>query len=183
MFPKVTGDGWRDLGEIGERVNNIPMGCCVLRIEPSNAEDGFSDRIVIPLWRSLHSLNLMLAKEDRSAMLLRIFNDTTPLINNQINKKPPPESEAAPGFKIEDGEVKVETNGSLEANAPIESQNKGDLEMKPGPYSTIVADKDSIASTGKDVKATKIEKGEDTGGPEQQLNGTGGVEGQLGGVS
>jgi multisite-specific tRNA:(cytosine-C5)-methyltransferase len=34
-----------------------------------------------------------------------------------------------------------------------------------------------------DVKAEKIAKGEDTGGPEQQLNDTGGVEGQLGGVS
>jgi multisite-specific tRNA:(cytosine-C5)-methyltransferase len=35
----------------------------------------------------------------------------------------------------------------------------------------------------RDVKAEKIAKGEETGGPEQQLNGTGGVEGQLGGVS
>lgn len=37
--------------------------------------------MVLPLWRSLHSLNLMLPKEDRRAMLLRLFNDDTPLIN------------------------------------------------------------------------------------------------------
>ena len=37
--------------------------------------------MVLPLWRSLHSLNLMLPKEERRAMLLRIFNDSTPLIN------------------------------------------------------------------------------------------------------
>lgn len=41
MFPKVDGKGWRDLGEIGERVKDIGMGCCVLRIEPSEGGDGF----------------------------------------------------------------------------------------------------------------------------------------------
>ena len=82
MFPKLAEGAWKNLDEIGERVNNIGMGCCVLRIEPSASEDGFQERIVLPLWRSLHSLNLMLAKEDRTAMLLRIYNDTTPLVNN-----------------------------------------------------------------------------------------------------
>jgi multisite-specific tRNA:(cytosine-C5)-methyltransferase len=37
--------------------------------------------MVLPLWRSLHSINLMLPKEDRRAMLLRIFNDSTPVLN------------------------------------------------------------------------------------------------------
>ena len=37
--------------------------------------------MVLPLWRSLHSVNLMLPKEERRAMLLRIFNDDTPLVN------------------------------------------------------------------------------------------------------
>lgn len=35
--------------------------------------------MVLPLWRSLYSLNLMLPKEDRKAMLLRLFNDDSPL--------------------------------------------------------------------------------------------------------
>lgn len=39
----------------------------------------FREDIVLPLWRSLHSLNLMLAKDERKAMLLRLFNDETPL--------------------------------------------------------------------------------------------------------
>lgn len=43
--------------------------------------------MVLPLWRSLHSLNLMLPKEDRRAMLLRIFNDSTPLVNTTHNKQ------------------------------------------------------------------------------------------------
>jgi multisite-specific tRNA:(cytosine-C5)-methyltransferase len=35
--------------------------------------------MVLPLWRSLHSLNLMLPKEDRKAMLLRLYNEDVPL--------------------------------------------------------------------------------------------------------
>jgi multisite-specific tRNA:(cytosine-C5)-methyltransferase len=181
MFPKLSGESWKDLGEIGERVNNIGMGCCVLRIEPSDDEDGFQERMVLPLWRSMHSLNLMLAKEDRTAMLLRIFNDTTPLINNQ--KQPKAEEDkkenVAPGFKVENGEVKVKTSIAIEAAAPV-NENPLNVHIKPGPYSSIVASDDTVMN---DVKADKIAKGEDTGGPEQQLNGTGGVEGQLGSVS
>lgn len=41
MFPKLSQDSWTNLGEIGERVNSIGMGCCVLRVEPSDTEDGF----------------------------------------------------------------------------------------------------------------------------------------------
>lgn len=37
--------------------------------------------MILPLWRSLYSLNLMLPKEERRAMLLRLFNDETPLLN------------------------------------------------------------------------------------------------------
>ena len=37
--------------------------------------------MILPLWRSLHSVNLMLPKEERREMLLRIFNEETPLVN------------------------------------------------------------------------------------------------------
>ncbi|KAL2869372.1 tRNA (cytosine-C5-)-methyltransferase [Aspergillus lucknowensis] len=80
MFPKVDDGGWQNLGEIGERVRDIPMGCSILYIN-SEGEEKFSERMVLPLWRSLHSVNLMLPKEDRRAMLLRIFNDDTPVQN------------------------------------------------------------------------------------------------------
>ncbi|XHG07185.1 hypothetical protein AWENTII_010344 [Aspergillus wentii] len=104
MFPKVDGDGWKELGEIGQRVRDIPMGCSILTIEPNSAEYGFSERMVLPLWRSMHSLNLMLPKEERRAMLLRIFNDTTPLVNTTQKQQkvvealsPEPEAETAEG--------------------------------------------------------------------------------------
>lgn len=41
MFPRVSGEGWKELGEIGERARDVGMGCCVLRVEPSEGEDGF----------------------------------------------------------------------------------------------------------------------------------------------
>jgi multisite-specific tRNA:(cytosine-C5)-methyltransferase len=201
MFPKVSDRAWENLGEIGPHVKDLGMGCCVLRIEPTDAEDGFDERMVLPLWRSMHSLNLMLAKEDRTAMLLRIFNDTTPLVNNSssFEKKPREEKgeddemkdsetenadeedfkKVAPGLKVKNGEIKVEVNPTLVEGNNIQEKEMKD-EVKPGPYGVILADPDNPIP---DVKAEKIIKGKDTGGPEQQLNGTGGFEGALGGAS
>jgi multisite-specific tRNA:(cytosine-C5)-methyltransferase len=189
MFPKVTDGGWKDLGEIGERVRDIQMGCCVLRVEPSDAEDGFDERMVMPLWRSMHSLNLMLAKEDRTAMLLRIYNDNTPLVNNSKSAQQQSERQAnpavsavAPGFKTENGEVKVDVESSaIEGEVPVEDA-RANVEIKPGPYGSVVQAQDDAALQGTDVKADKIAKGEETGNQEEQLNGTGGVEGQSGSV-
>lgn len=130
MFPKVTDDTWQNLGEIGERVNKIGMGCCVLRVEPSGEEDGFDERMVLPLWRSMHSLNLMLAKEDRSALLLRLFNDTTPLINNsnpqqrEADKKAKEEAEEAKGQQEEEGDKMVLDNDETVENGvdPVKAE-------------------------------------------------------------
>ncbi|KAL7789049.1 S-adenosyl-L-methionine-dependent methyltransferase [Trichoderma ceciliae] len=87
MFPKISDGGWRTFDEIGERVRDIGMGCCVLRVEPDGDDEEWQERMALPLWKSIHSLNLMLPKEDRSAMLLRVFNDTSPLINISLQRK------------------------------------------------------------------------------------------------
>ncbi|KAJ4149627.1 tRNA (cytosine-5-)-methyltransferase ncl1 [Fusarium falciforme] len=78
---------WERFDEIGERVRDIGMGCAVLRVEPDGSDPDFAERMALPIWKSIHSLNLMLPKEDRSAMLLRIFNDTSPLINVTLEAK------------------------------------------------------------------------------------------------
>jgi multisite-specific tRNA:(cytosine-C5)-methyltransferase len=186
MFPKVDDGAWKNLGEIGERVRDISMGCCVLRVEPSHQEDGFNERMVLPLWRSMHSLNLMLAKEDRTAMLLRIFNDATPLVNNHNPTKRAErktEPEVAPGFKMEDGELIVEVdNDAMEGNGPNDEPDM-EVDINPGPYCDIVADKEAVGFNDKDVKAVRIEKGEDTGRPGTQLNGTGGAEEKVSSIS
>ena len=45
-----------------------------------------SERMVFPIWKGQHSLNLMLPKEDRKAMLLRIYNDETPLTDTSKDR-------------------------------------------------------------------------------------------------
>ncbi|EME46093.1 hypothetical protein DOTSEDRAFT_70180 [Dothistroma septosporum NZE10] len=98
MFPKVATDkkedgaetgGWKDLGEIGEQVRDMGMGCCVLRVEASEdvGDDGFKEPLTLPLWKSMASVNLMLPKEDRRAMLLRIYNEDVELINHSDPKQ------------------------------------------------------------------------------------------------
>lgn len=144
MFPKVADGAWTNLGEIGERVRDMALGCSVLRIEPDGTGDGFKERIVLPLWKSLHSLNLMLPKEDRAAMLLRLFNDTTPLVNNGLQmqkereekRRQEAEKAAAEGEAVEgasetpavEGEAKGESvdvemeDGNSDGGAPVVAQ-------------------------------------------------------------
>ena len=146
MFPKVEGEGWRDLGEIGERVLNMGMGCCVLRVEKGGggggdgeegADEGFSERMVLPLWRSRSSLNLMLPKEERRAMLLRLFNDETPLQDHSKDRF----------LKKEEGRAEG-AGGSLERNAEgvVAGGEDDGVGFAPGG-----ADDDIAVSGGEDV--------------------------------
>ena len=98
--------------------------------------------MVLPLWKSLYSLNLMLPKEERRAMLLRLFNDDTPLVNTtkrrEVAKAARSES-ATPALEAaangdgddigdidevdnEDGGVLLETTGKEEEEA-IKQEN------------------------------------------------------------
>ncbi|OOF95366.1 hypothetical protein ASPCADRAFT_207840 [Aspergillus carbonarius ITEM 5010] len=108
MFPKVDGDSWTELGEIGERVRDIPMGCSILHIRP-DAGESFHERITLPLWRSLHSVNLMLPKEDRRAMLQRLFNDDTPLVNTTQKRQAQSSTPVTPATEAVNDETPVET--------------------------------------------------------------------------
>ncbi|KAL6881189.1 S-adenosyl-L-methionine-dependent methyltransferase [Trichoderma novae-zelandiae] len=104
MFPKISDGGWQNFDEIGERVRDIGMGCCVLRVEPEGDDPEWQERMALPLWKSIHSLNLMLPKEDRSAMLLRVFNDTSPLINISLQRKEKKAAEEAQQQQEEQGQ-------------------------------------------------------------------------------
>ena len=123
MFPKVDGQGWRELGEIGERVRDAGMGCCVLRVEKGEGEDGFGERMVLPLWRSLHSLNLMLPKEERKAMLLRLYGEDTPLMDHSKDRFKVLKAQGGEGDTADDeggvvDETIVEAEG-IEDLAPV----------------------------------------------------------------
>ncbi|OIW32454.1 S-adenosyl-L-methionine-dependent methyltransferase [Coniochaeta ligniaria NRRL 30616] len=134
MFPKISGDLWQGLGEIGERVRDIGMGCCVLRVEPDGSDPDFAERMALPLWKSFQSLNLMLPKEDRAAMLLRIFNDTTPLINiTQVN--------GAKKSREEEGKTeKVEDAAKVEDGAEAVKVEEGAAEQQPEVAPAAVAE-------------------------------------------
>ncbi|KAI0159584.1 S-adenosyl-L-methionine-dependent methyltransferase [Xylariaceae sp. FL1272] len=105
MFPKFVNDDWKKLNEIGERARDMGMGCCLLSVEPDGTDPEFSEPMVLPLWKSFHSLNLMLPKEDRAAMMLRLFNDTSPVINRTLKDSAKLEAEKA---KKEEAPVKTE---------------------------------------------------------------------------
>ncbi|CAK7212435.1 tRNA (cytosine-5-)-methyltransferase ncl1 [Sporothrix bragantina] len=128
MFPKfVDGEG-AQLGEVGERLPDMGMGCFVVKVAPRK-EDEAAEALVgdvplepmaLPLWKSFHSLNLMLPKEDRAAMLLRIFNDTTPLVNNSLrdkNKKADEAAAAAAPATAQNGEDATMTDAAPAAAA------------------------------------------------------------------
>ena len=94
-FPKLGGaegsEGWRELGEVGAQVKDLSMGCCILRVvaggdpsksaESTSSDEGFDEALTVPLWRSLYSMNLMLPKQERAALLLRLFNEKAVLEN------------------------------------------------------------------------------------------------------
>lgn len=119
MFPRVGNGEWEKLNEIGERVRDVGMGCLVLRVEPDGSDPEFSERMSLPLWKSFHSLNLMLPKEDRSAMLLRIYNDTTPLVNSIAKHEKKDAEEKKDGDVVADAvaEADVKADTAVEAEA------------------------------------------------------------------
>lgn len=138
MFPRISEGEWQKLDEIGERVRDLGMGCLVLRIEPDGSDEDFSERMVLPLWKSFHSLNLMLPKEDRSAMLLRIYNDTTPLVNSILKRDQKAAAETktegengaeaepeATAEAVTEGETVTETQaGGDEGGAPVDAMDE-----------------------------------------------------------
>lgn len=73
--------------------------------------------MVFPLWRSVWSLNLMLSKEERRALLLRLYNDdTVPL--NITNKHQPAETDTP----SETGDPGVEDSSAAAAAGAAEAE-------------------------------------------------------------
>lgn len=121
MFPRFQDDDWKSLGEIGDQMREMGMGCCVLIVEPSDGEGGFSERMVFPLWKSFHSLNLMMPKEDRKAMLLRLFNDDTPLQNMNLTKNSNATSSIHKAKSPVEEEAKATSDGDIDIR--VDSRN------------------------------------------------------------
>jgi multisite-specific tRNA:(cytosine-C5)-methyltransferase len=123
MFPKLPKDGSHEIGEIGDQCMQMDVGCSFIRIEPSEGEDGFPFRMVLPLWRHPGSANMMTDKDDRKAMLLRLFNEQNPDIKNHVLEK----AQAAEQKRLSDLE---EANADAE-EAALDPENEEVAEEKP----------------------------------------------------
>jgi multisite-specific tRNA:(cytosine-C5)-methyltransferase len=75
--------------------------------------------MVFPLWKSLHSLNLMLPKEERKALLLRLFNDETPLVNLTQKQKNATSAKVDPKIEETDGPPVDHNSSSPEGGVPL----------------------------------------------------------------
>ena len=74
--------------------------------------------MVFPLWKSLHSLNLMLPKEERRAMLLRLFNDDTPLLNLTQKQSHAKQEKSGLGMEREEDPPQRRNSSSPEPAVP-----------------------------------------------------------------
>jgi multisite-specific tRNA:(cytosine-C5)-methyltransferase len=109
MFPKLPKEGEHELGEVGDQLQKMDIGCCFVRVEKDDAQ-GIPFRMVLPLWRHPGSANLMVDKDDRKAMLLRLFNEKDTEIINHVADKAKAEQESRDKAEMED--VKKE-NGDV----------------------------------------------------------------------
>ena len=176
MFPRIgraedPEAGWRELGEIGEQVLNIGMGCCMLRVEASEDDkDGFREALTLPLWRSIHSLNLMLPKEERKAMLLRIFNEDVELVNHSdpLQKKKDnkgsakTEKQAAGGGTNAEGDAKElqQMIAGTDDSAVVKKDDALEPEEADVESAARVLEQDALASEDR-MAADRLEELED----------------------
>jgi len=158
MFPRFHGEEYTNLGEVGEQVLKLKMGCCVLIVEPSDAEDGLKERMVFPLWKSVQSLNLMLPKEERRAMLLRLFNDDTPLVNLSKGWTGTKGQGAEPHDGRSNGQAVAETAVQV-ANGTAALETKARNSSSPDPEAEAEAGLEAGEAHGRDIQMSDDDDG------------------------
>jgi multisite-specific tRNA:(cytosine-C5)-methyltransferase len=112
MFPKLPKEGDTGLGEVGEQLQQMDVGCCFIRVE-KDEEQGIPFRMVLPLWRHPGSANLMVDKDDRKAMLLRLFNEKDTEIINHVADKAKAEQKALEAEEAGEDDVKADGEGDV----------------------------------------------------------------------
>ncbi|KAI5858849.1 S-adenosyl-L-methionine-dependent methyltransferase [Tricharina praecox] len=112
----VAKGSFMTIGEIDEQVSNLGMGCCILKVAKSPGE--FDDDMILPLWKSRFSCNLMLPKDDRKAMLLRLFDDTSD-IKDSTNKNHHSHRDANVAAKLAKAE---EAEGAEEKSEEVDTE-------------------------------------------------------------
>jgi multisite-specific tRNA:(cytosine-C5)-methyltransferase len=121
MFPKLPREGEHGLGEVGDQLQPMDIGCCFVRVEKNDAED-IPFRMVLPMWRHPGSANMMVDKDDRKAMLLRLWGEKdTEIINHVADKakrEAAEEDAKASAIEGENAEaMDVDENGGVPVDA------------------------------------------------------------------
>ena len=127
MFPKLPKEGEHGLGEVGDQLQGMDIGCCFVRVEKDDAQE-IPFRMVLPLWRHPGSANLMVDKDDRKAMLLRLWGEKDTEIINHVADKAKREAEEeqaeedakankVEGEKVDADEMDVDENGGVAVDA------------------------------------------------------------------
>lgn len=125
MFPKLPKEGEHNLGEVGDQLQKMDIGCCFVRVEKDEAQ-GIPFRMVLPLWRHPGSANLMVDKDDRKAMLLRLFNEKNTEIINHVADKAKAEQEMQEKADLEDAEGNGDVSDGEQADeAMIATEEEG----------------------------------------------------------
>ena len=118
--------------------------------------------MVLPLWRSLHSLNLMLPKEDRKAMLLRLYNEDTPLMDHskdRFHDKPEPQANA--DIVSEHGDIKNEEDEEEEVDADVKKEKAALKEEGTGESFAAAGSDGDVEMTGNGAGDEAAAEGED----------------------
>ncbi|RAR00937.1 trna (cytosine-5-)-methyltransferase ncl1 [Stemphylium lycopersici] len=127
MFPKLPKEGDTGLGEVGDQLQKMDVGCCFVRVE-KDEEKGIPFRMVLPLWRHPGSANLMVDKDDRKAMLLRLFNEKDTEIINHVADKAKAEKEAKEAEEAGEDEGDV-SDGEQATEAMVAAEEEGDMKV------------------------------------------------------
>ncbi|KAI8935362.1 hypothetical protein NX059_007946 [Plenodomus lindquistii] len=112
MFPKLPKEGDTGLGEVGDQLQKMDIGCAFVRVE-ANEDEGIPYRMVLPMWRHPGSANLMVDKDERKAMLLRLFNEKDTEIINHVAEKAKLEAAAAAQEESGDANTESKENGDV----------------------------------------------------------------------
>ncbi|KAF1833668.1 S-adenosyl-L-methionine-dependent methyltransferase [Decorospora gaudefroyi] len=137
MFPKLPKEGDTGLGEVGDQLQKMDVGCCFVRVE-KDEEKGIPFRMVLSLWRHPGSANLMVDKDDRRAMLLRLFNEKDTEIINHVADKAKAEQKARDAEEAGDvddaNDVKPDGEGDVSdgeqaTEAMVAEEEEGDMKV------------------------------------------------------
>ena len=107
--------------------------------EGASEDESFEESITLPLWRSLHSLNLMLPKEERRAMLLRLYNEDVDLVNHTMKNDSSADATPAPAAAGSEDATLTGMSAEQDSLAAEDASRKAAVEVKDDELNQVAA--------------------------------------------